>query len=397
MHRICCYSLLLLITYLLPGTLPAQDLGCGTRWPLASPYPVVSPTTSTARDTASCVIPVVFHILHDGAIGDISDVQLFDGLDHLNADYGMQAGDTLAVFPGDTVVTADMGVQFCLATVDPNGDPTTGIVRYDTSLTYTGRDPAAKLDPWPREHYLNVWVVYQIDTIMGYALYPDVADTLPLEDGVVILETHIGVIGTSSEFHRHALTHLVGHYLGLFHPWDIPIGSGNCGDDLVDDTPITTPDILCQDNVADCDPPTIEWLPNFMELNYCQHMFTEGQKTRVVATLNSTTAQRNELWAQTNLGSTGVCGYVGVKEVKDVRMLRAHPNPFTDEVIVEDCPSGQVVIEVLSIDGRLQVRKTTRTRTGLVQLDLHEVTDPGMYLLKVSGREGTWVTPLIRQ
>ena len=43
-----------------------------------------------------------------------------------------------------------------------------------------------------------------------------------------------------------------------------------------------------------------------MEYSYCSKMFTNGQATRMIAALNSSTAQRNQLWQTSNLTFTGV-------------------------------------------------------------------------------------------
>ena len=45
---------------------------------------------------------------------------------------------------------------------------------------------------------------------------------------------------------------------------------------------------------------------NYMEYSYCSKMFTEGQKTRMHASLNSGTSQRNNLWSSSNLAATGL-------------------------------------------------------------------------------------------
>ena len=45
---------------------------------------------------------------------------------------------------------------------------------------------------------------------------------------------------------------------------------------------------------------------NFMEYSYCSKMFTEGQKARMHAALNSTTGGRNNVWSAGNLSFTGV-------------------------------------------------------------------------------------------
>jgi PKD repeat protein len=43
-----------------------------------------------------------------------------------------------------------------------------------------------------------------------------------------------------------------------------------------------------------------------MEYSYCSRMFTQGQRTRMRSALQSSTAQRNNLWTASNLEATGV-------------------------------------------------------------------------------------------
>ena len=50
----------------------------------------------------------------------------------------------------------------------------------------------------------------------------------------------------------------------------------------------------------------IENVQNYMEYSYCSHMFTNGQRERARAALNSPTYARDELWTDENLQATGV-------------------------------------------------------------------------------------------
>jgi PKD repeat protein len=86
--------------------------------------------------------------------------------------------------------------------------------------------------------------------VAGYSQYPSsvIDGQLALADGVIILHDYIGDIGTGSEGRSRALTHEIGHYLDLAHPW----GSTNeptvaCGDDGVMDTPVTKGHDNCSD------------------------------------------------------------------------------------------------------------------------------------------------------
>ncbi|HRG57556.1 MAG TPA: M43 family zinc metalloprotease [Bacteroidia bacterium] len=256
-------------------------------------------------------IPVVFHILHVYGTENISDAQIEDAMAILNRDYNKQNPDTantVAAFQG---IAANVGIQFKLAKLDPNGNCTNGIDRIYSSLTYIGDDDA-KLNVWPRNKYLNVWVVKNISSgAAGYSMYPSSVQGNggAQVDGVMILHNYVGSIGTGSASRSRALTHEVGHWLNLPHPWgnsNSPGVSSNCNiDDNVSDTPNTVGWTTCNLNGASCGSP-LDNVQNFMEYSYCSTMFTNGQKTRMLAALTSNTASRSNLWTNNNLTATGV-------------------------------------------------------------------------------------------
>jgi PKD repeat protein len=199
---------------------------------------------------AVLVIPVVFHILHLDGPENISDAQIMDQMEILNRDYNKLNADTIEVVNGFDTIVANVKLEFRLATKDFLGNCTNGIERIRTIETYVG-DNGSKLNQWPRERYLNVWTVADMENgVAGYSQYPSsvIDGQSALADGVIIRHDYIGSIGTGSAFASRALTHEVGHYLDLAHPW----GSTNepeveCGDDGVSDTPVTEGHASCQD------------------------------------------------------------------------------------------------------------------------------------------------------
>jgi len=251
-------------------------------------------------------IPVVFHILHENGTENISDAQVHDAVRILNADFSKTNTDyanTIAAFQG---IAVDCEINFRLAQKDPNGICTNGIDRIYSSETNVG-DDGSKLNGWPRNKYLNIWVVKTISSgAAGYAYLPFSASAAI--DGIMILSTYIGSIGTGSAQRSHALTHEVGHYLNLLHTWgngNTPAQATNCnGDDGVTDTPNTIGWTSCNLNGTSCS--SLDNVQNFMEYSYCSTMYTAGQKTRMRNALTSGTAQRSSLWTSTNLAATGV-------------------------------------------------------------------------------------------
>src|SRR5690606_3178178 len=84
-------------------------------------------------------IPVVVHVIHNGdALGsgeNISDAQVLSQIAVLNKDFSAtntDFGNVPSVFQS---VAADCDIQFCMATEDPTGNPTSGIdrVNYGTA------------------------------------------------------------------------------------------------------------------------------------------------------------------------------------------------------------------------------------------------------------------------
>lgn len=256
--------------------------------------------------TSPYIIPVVFHIMHEYGAENISDAQVIDEVRILNEDFQMRNADTSSIVPSFKNLKADINFEFRLAKLDPNGNCTNGILHVESSTTNIG-DDGVKYDQWDPSRYLNIWVVKTIQSgAAGYAYYPSSADGWPQIDGIVILSDYVGSIGTGTYFRARALTHEVGHYMDLEHVWGSTNNPGvACGDDGVSDTPETKGWSTCNLNGSVCNPPLIENVQNYMEYAYCSRMYTLGQKQRMHNAINSTIANRNNLWSNANLIATG--------------------------------------------------------------------------------------------
>ena len=201
------------------------------------------------------IIPVVFHVLHVNGSENITDEQIMDQMEILNRDFRMKNKseiDSIPKYSPNTpfdTLAADSRIEFRLAQIDPKGNCTNGIDRIYTNLTNAAGNQS-KLNQWPREKYLNVWTAKTIGSagVAGFAFMPaDVASILAPYDGIMILSNYIGSIGTGKPSTSRALTHEIGHYLSLYHPW----GGTNSpevdcsGDDQVADTPPTRGHLSC--------------------------------------------------------------------------------------------------------------------------------------------------------
>jgi PKD repeat protein len=100
----------------------------------------------------------------------------------------------------------------------------------------------------------------------------------------------------------------VGHWLSLSHTWGNTNNPGvACGDDGVNDTPITKGHTSCTlGNAIDCTQGVVENIQNYMEYSYCSRMFTQDQSTKIHNCLNSLTANRDNVSSNSNLIATGV-------------------------------------------------------------------------------------------
>lgn len=238
---------------------------------------------------AVVTIPVVFHVVYKTAEQNIPDARLFEQLDILNQDFrrlNTDADDTPDDFVG---VAADCEIEFCLAQVDPDGAPTTGIVRVATDVGSFGVDDNVKFDTdggsdaWPADTYLNLWVCNLGAFLLGYAQFPGGPAAT---DGVVLHYLHVGNNPAGYPYHLgRTATHEVGHWLNLYHIWG---DDTNCsGSDLVADTEnqkVETYGCPGFPKTDMCSPDA----PGIMFMNYmdytddaCMNMFTAGQKSRI--------------------------------------------------------------------------------------------------------------------
>ncbi|MBI2269320.1 MAG: T9SS type A sorting domain-containing protein [Bacteroidetes bacterium] len=264
---------------------------------------------------AKYIIPVVFHVIHNYGAENISDAQINDAIAVINRDFQKLNADTATVQAEFKPLIANCQFEFRLAKKDPDGKCTNGIERIQSLQTYAGGS-AAKLNAWPKEKYLNIWTAAVLKDRPGaaaYAQFPTSSDGFygPL-DGVMSLSDYVGSIGTSSAYKSRTLTHEIGHWLSLFHPWN---SSGEtagvtCGDDGISDTPITKGFTTCPSITDICTIGIKENVENYMDYSYCGKMFTLGQQAAMEATLNSSVAGRSNLWTPANLAATGVDGSV---------------------------------------------------------------------------------------
>lgn len=256
------------------------------------------------------IIPIVFHIIHEGGNENISDAQVYNALELLNRDMRKLNPDTISIAQEFVDIAADINIEFRLAQLDPEGNCTKGINRIQSNLTNEGGSEMKELIFWPRDMYLNVWICKDAAGAAGYTYRPSSVNNgwLADQDGIVMRHDYVGAIGTSSNSSSRTLPHEVGHWLNLAHTWggtNEPAVDDNCfTDDGVEDTPLTRGWTSCSNNPVTCG--SLDNIQNYMEYSYCSKMFTEGQRARMRAAAMSGIADRNELSTAQNHAATGI-------------------------------------------------------------------------------------------
>ncbi len=257
-------------------------------------------------------IPVVVHIVYASPQQNITDAQVQSQIDVLNKDYRRTNIDVIMTPSVWQSIAADCEIEFCLTSTDPNGNNTNGITRTQTSQSSFSMqgDPVKDAssggkDAWPNDDYLNIWVCNLGSSLLGYATPP--FGNIGSDDGVVIGYNYFGTQGTvQSPYNKgRTTTHEVGHWLNLEHLW----GSGwvSCGNDNVNDTPTQEEENYgCQafpHNANSCNTTNSngDMFMNYMDYSNdgCMNMFTQGQKTRMIAAINQ---------SRQNLLNHNLCG-----------------------------------------------------------------------------------------
>jgi len=253
-------------------------------------------------------IPVVFHILHLGGTENISDAQVIDAVNILTRDFNATNADTSDVVAQFKHFVGNAQFDFMLATKDPNGNCTNGIIRHFDANTDWSGSLSDYAYSWPSHRYLNIYVVRTMGGgAAGYTFLPGSGVPAAM-DAIVILNSYVGSIGSGSTYTSRALTHEVGHWFNLPHVWGGTNQPGvACGDDGVSDTPVTKGYSSCNlNNTNVCTPGVVENIQNYMEYAYCQKMYTHGQAIRMQNAINSAVAGRNNLSTAGNLSLTGI-------------------------------------------------------------------------------------------
>ncbi|KAJ1031071.1 hypothetical protein NDA18_002290 [Ustilago nuda] len=207
----------------------------------------------------SKTVEVVWHVIHAGRAGNLSDTMIADQIQTLNKDY------------------KSYGFQFTLSNTN----------RVDNANWFRNINPDSNLQTQMKrslrkggEGTLNLYSVDFSNDLLGYASFPWEVQNNLVNDGVVF---HYNTVkgGSETEYNLgKTAAHEVGHWLGLYH-----VFQGGCASpgDFVEDTPPQSKDTSeCPTSQDSCPGGGLDSIHNYSS-DACLTEFTEGQAVRMAA------------------------------------------------------------------------------------------------------------------
>ena len=402
--------LILQISILLANSVATAQRVCGTQEYTAKigrfnqNKPVTS-NSAVARDTIAneiITIPVVFHIIYNSDVQNVSDQQVLSQLKVLNEDFRRLNADASSTPDAFKPLAADCRISFCLAQTDATGHPTSGIIRtHSTKSSFTLNDgmkftAAGGDNAWDCKKYLNIWVCNMDGNNLGYATVPGgEAD----KDGVVIQYDAFGTIGNLRPAYNkgRSATHEVGHWLGLKHVW----GDNDCGSDDVADTPQQ----FSYNNNCPSFPHMSSCSPNsngdmFMDyMDYtndaCMNMFSAGQRNKMRAQF-AINGFRNSFLNSTACEAAGAIPVDSSAIPKPSPFVEVYPNPVQSELNFKSVNgyelTGKTCV-IVNASGSVLLKKTI-TNAG-DKINLSSLAS-GLYIMTIGDGADKRVVKLIK-
>lgn len=271
---------------------------CGTVANRA-PFLPITPLSIAERGGGPVIIPTLVHVHYNPVVFPITPDRIANAIARCNTYMRAQNDDLGEVHPAFQGLVGDLGVELRLATIDANGQCTSGIIYH------WHPDQYEQFDVWSYAQntasYLNIHVTPGVNswTVVPSPGFPVSGD---LGDGI-FFTTY------DAQFRPELLAHEVGHWLGLYHTFGQTNTSAvECGDDWIADTPITKGSAVgsCDQNLSECTPGVIENVDNHMDYSLCGKMFTQGQAAHVGSVVMDPAIARYPLHQPANLDATGV-------------------------------------------------------------------------------------------
>ena len=214
-------------------------------------------STGQASNVTGGVINVYFHVITNGAEGDLRDADIAAQMRVLNNAFG------------------PWGWSFQLA-----GTDRTSNTEWFNDCYSKERAMKAALHQGTADD-LNIYTCVP-GPYLGYARFPSNYSSQPDLDGIVILYTSIPRGGEPNYDEGDTATHEAGHWFGLYHTFQ---GGCSRNGDYVDDTPAErSPAFECPVGRDSCERDAgLDPIENFMDYTYdsCMFQFTAGQDARM--------------------------------------------------------------------------------------------------------------------
>jgi len=406
---------------------------------------VKSLDTRAKTMSATLTVPVVFHVVYSDSTQNIPDSTLLKQLAALNTNFGRRNADTINLRSVFTPYAGNPNIQFELATIDPQGNPTNGIVRKSTNITHFGgilpyninqtaliqqwvqdslflnfsrifADSSGGSSAWDTERYLNIWIgdlrIFepQINNaeelvLLGFARppanHPSFSglglDTLISTVGPVMHHMAIGPdnpiafpapYGAFNNILNEGdlLSHEVGHYLALRHIW----GDGDCtADDFIFDTPLSnnSNQFTCNKSRNTCiDSIGGQNLPDMAE-NFMDYSTD--------ACFNSFTKGQAAVMRATLFTYYPNLFTISRPEFHLADFIDVYPNPSSGKIkITSQMDLSSARVEVYALDGR-PIQSLDLANQQAVEIDLAGA--PGVYFVRVFSEEGHAVLKVLKK
>ena len=232
-------------------------------------------------------IPVVVHVLYHQDQGVLSDEEIQISIDNANDFFRANLGSVAQA-------GFDTGIEFYLAEVDSQGNPTTGITRTESLAWYNDNGTYWNKLAWDPQRYVNVYTNTASGALGYVSGFPSEPQAESDSDRVVM--NHECMRGVSCYDSIDTLAHEFGHYLGLFHTFETYLGSGcdaspagaclTNGDMICDTCPTASSWFSC-DTVESAQCRSLPY-PSNNVMSYtheCKDRFTPGQANRMRCSL----------------------------------------------------------------------------------------------------------------
>lgn len=219
-------------------------------------------TTRRAAAAASASVPVYVHVMRDASGGgDVTDGQIADQIDVLNASYAGEGSSE----------AADTGFSFYLAGTD----------RYDNTAWHQDQQSESYRAQTRQggANALNIWLV-DFD-YLGIATFPWDYSSEGDIDGIRVQYTSLPGGSATNYNLGETATHEAGHWFGLYHTFQ---GGCTSTNDEVSDTPAQSSSTSgCPEGRDSCSLAGLDPIHNYMDYSYdsCYTMFTSGQSSRM--------------------------------------------------------------------------------------------------------------------